>query len=254
MTAIGSRYLLIGGFDGKSTYGEPWWLVPQDDPIATRLTAAPPRNIPESKDAASLNDPACRELIYSHRLCQENQSEKFPLAELQRRLQISVSQPNSRIPIVNELEDKELLELASRLAGENVSANSPKAIEALREYWKKAEPNTIKFKELGPLLRDYQRLIHRLHLEKSASDQQPGFDEHVIYQFYHVKNVSQVFHGARVQFIVGLIVGHNNTYHTSDFSLQLHSNPSSPTGLSPTVQQRYHFDCCHHHLAVYPSA
>jgi hypothetical protein len=29
MTAIGSRYLLIGGFDGKSTYGEPWWLVPQ---------------------------------------------------------------------------------------------------------------------------------------------------------------------------------------------------------------------------------
>ncbi|MCI41914.1 galactose oxidase, partial [Trifolium medium] len=24
MTAIGSQYLLIGGFDGKSTYGEPW--------------------------------------------------------------------------------------------------------------------------------------------------------------------------------------------------------------------------------------
>jgi len=28
------------------------------------------------------------------------------------------------LPIVNELEDKELLELASRLAGENASANS----------------------------------------------------------------------------------------------------------------------------------
>ncbi|WJX13978.1 G protein alpha subunit [Trifolium repens] len=184
MTAIGSRYLLIGGFDGKSTYGEPWWLVPQDDPIATRLTAAPPRNIPESKDAASLNGNFQPQF-------KENQSEKFPLAELQRRLQISVSQPNYRLPIVNELEDKELLELASRLAGENIPANLP-AIEALREYWKKAEPNTIKFKELGPLLGDYQRLIHRLHLEKSASDQQPGFDEHVIYQFYHVKNVSQL--------------------------------------------------------------
>ncbi|GAU23548.1 hypothetical protein TSUD_40260 [Trifolium subterraneum] len=184
MTAIGSRYLLIGGFDGKSTYGEPWWLVPQDDPIATRLTAAPPRNIPESKDAASLNGNFQPQF-------KENQSDKFPLAELQRRLQISVSQSNSRLPIVNELEDKELLELASRFAGESVSANSPKAIEALREYWKKAEPNNIKFKELGPLLRDYQRLIHRLHLEKSASDQQPGFDERATYRFYHVKNVSQ---------------------------------------------------------------
>jgi hypothetical protein len=40
-------------------------------------------------------------------------------------LQISVSQPNPRLPIVNELEDKELLELASRLAGENIPANLP---------------------------------------------------------------------------------------------------------------------------------
>lgn len=29
MTCIGSRYLLIGGFDGKSTFGDLWWLVPQ---------------------------------------------------------------------------------------------------------------------------------------------------------------------------------------------------------------------------------
>ncbi|XP_057734443.1 protein GLUTELIN PRECURSOR ACCUMULATION 3-like [Arachis stenosperma] len=29
MTVIGSRYLLTGGFDGKSTYGDPWWLVPK---------------------------------------------------------------------------------------------------------------------------------------------------------------------------------------------------------------------------------
>lgn len=117
MTAIGSRYLLIGGFDGKSTYGEPWWLVPQDDPIANRLTASPPRNISESKDAASLNGNFQPQF-------QENQVEKFPLSELQRRLQLSVSQSNSMLPIVNELEDKELLELASRLAGQNVSANS----------------------------------------------------------------------------------------------------------------------------------
>lgn len=29
MTCIGSRYLLFGGFDGKMTYGDLWWLVPE---------------------------------------------------------------------------------------------------------------------------------------------------------------------------------------------------------------------------------
>lgn len=27
MTCVGSRYLLFGGFDGKSTFGDLWWLV-----------------------------------------------------------------------------------------------------------------------------------------------------------------------------------------------------------------------------------
>ncbi|XP_057446368.1 protein GLUTELIN PRECURSOR ACCUMULATION 3 isoform X2 [Lotus japonicus] len=184
LTMIGSRYLLIGGFDGKSTYGDSWWLVPQEDPIANRLTASPPRNILEIKDATSLNDDFQPQM-------KDNQTEKFHFSELQRRLQISVSPSNSRLPIVNELDDKELLELASRLAGDEVSANSL-AIEGLREHWKKTESNMVKLKELGPLLRDYQRLIHRHHIERSASDQQPGFGEHVMHQFYHVKSVSQL--------------------------------------------------------------
>lgn len=29
MNSVGSRYLLFGGFDGKSTYGDLWWLVPE---------------------------------------------------------------------------------------------------------------------------------------------------------------------------------------------------------------------------------
>jgi hypothetical protein len=36
MTSIGSRFLLFGGFDGKNTFGDLWWLVPEDDPIAKR--------------------------------------------------------------------------------------------------------------------------------------------------------------------------------------------------------------------------
>lgn len=33
LTCIGSRYLLFGGFDGKSTYGDLWWLVPEGNPL-----------------------------------------------------------------------------------------------------------------------------------------------------------------------------------------------------------------------------
>lgn len=66
----------------------------------------------------------CLSLIYCQCLSQENQAEKFPFSELQRRLQISPLPSNSRLPIVTELEDKELLELALRLAGEKVSTNS----------------------------------------------------------------------------------------------------------------------------------
>lgn len=29
LTCMGSRYLLFGGFDGKSTFGDLWWLVPE---------------------------------------------------------------------------------------------------------------------------------------------------------------------------------------------------------------------------------
>jgi hypothetical protein len=28
MTCISTRYLLFGGFDGKTTFGDFWWLVP----------------------------------------------------------------------------------------------------------------------------------------------------------------------------------------------------------------------------------
>ncbi|KAI4352603.1 hypothetical protein L6164_006839 [Bauhinia variegata] len=184
MTLVGSRYLLFGGFDGKLTYGDLWWLVPQEDPIAKRLTASPPRNIPERKDAGSVNDDF-------RSTFKESQTEASPISELQRRLQISVSLSNTRLPIMDELQDKELLELASSLSGETASGNS-QAIEALREKWKKSEPNLVKLKELGPLLRDYQRLIYRYHLESSGPNLQHDFAGHVKYQFYHVKNVSQL--------------------------------------------------------------
>lgn len=56
-------------------------------------------------------------------LGQGSQREQSAVSELQRRLEISVSLSSSGLPIVNELEDKEFLELASTLTGERVSSD-----------------------------------------------------------------------------------------------------------------------------------
>ncbi|XP_065618823.1 protein GLUTELIN PRECURSOR ACCUMULATION 3-like isoform X2 [Quercus suber] len=189
MTSIGSRHLLIGGFDGKSTFGDLWWLVPEEDPIAKRFTASPPNDIPENKDVAIANNNVQSALEGSQR-------EQSAVSELQRRLEISVSLSSPGFPIVDELEDKEFLELASSLSGERVSSNL-QAIEALRDHWRKAIPRSIPLKEFGPLLRDYQRLIARHQFDR-AND---GSDLHSAevgllgkdaYRFYHIKNASQV--------------------------------------------------------------
>nr|POE81500.1 ring finger protein b [Quercus suber] len=189
MTSIGSRHLLIGGFDGKSTFGDLWWLVPEEDPIAKRFTASPPNDIPENKDVAIANNNVQSALEGSQR-------EQSAVSELQRRLEISVSLSSPGFPIVDELEDKEFLELASSLSGERVSSNL-QAIEALRDHWRKAIPRSIPLKEFGPLLRDYQRLIARHQFDRAndGSDldsADAGLLGKDAYWFYHIKNASQV--------------------------------------------------------------
>ncbi|KAJ4850458.1 G protein alpha subunit [Turnera subulata] len=187
LTCIGSRYLLFGGFDGKSTFGDIWWLVPadmmasissmailywvkiscavnhlsfhllyaypEDDPIAKRLPAPPPKMLAE--DRATTNDS-----IQS--AVKENQG-PITVSELQKRLDVSVSLSRSGLKIVDELEDREFLELASELLGDKFSDNGQN-IQALRENWRKSNPKSIALGELGPLLRDYQRMITRHHL------------------------------------------------------------------------------------------
>ncbi|KAL7204507.1 hypothetical protein ACSBR2_017559 [Camellia fascicularis] len=92
------------------------------------------------------------------------------VSELQKRLQISVSL-SSETQIIDELEDKEFLELASQLIGENVAGNEQishsQAAEAVRDHWRKSTPQSIQLKELSPLLHDYQCLIARHHMEHS---------------------------------------------------------------------------------------
>lgn len=128
---------------------------------------------------------------------QDSQREDSPIDELQRRLGISISSPKASVYIMDQLDDKELLDLSSSLAGESLPTSDQvaciqvdwiqgdliiiissfvlnaflihvfcrgKNIQALREHWKNSSANSIRLQELGPLLRDYQRLIIHDHV------------------------------------------------------------------------------------------
>lgn len=189
LTCMGSRYLLFGGFDGKSTFDDLWWLVPEEDSIAKRLLSTSPTNLPQNKDVVMENNNVQSE-------GKESQMEESVVSELQKRLGISVSLLGNGVPIVDELEDGEFVQLASSLVGERVSSNQQVSdIQALRDHWRKSTPRHIPLKELGPLLRDYQRLITRRLQANSGSHVQfneSSFPGKVAYGFYHIRNVKQL--------------------------------------------------------------
>lgn len=54
---------------------------------------------------------------------QESQREESAVSELQKKLEISVSRSSSGLQIIDELEDREFLELAAGLIGDRVSNN-----------------------------------------------------------------------------------------------------------------------------------
>jgi hypothetical protein len=68
MTCIGARHLLIGGFDGKLTFGDLWWLVPEDDPIAKRSSVPQVVNPPEIKESERELDKVIGDPTY-HLMC-----------------------------------------------------------------------------------------------------------------------------------------------------------------------------------------
>ncbi|KAF3626870.1 hypothetical protein FXO37_30181 [Capsicum annuum] len=183
MTSIGSRYLLFGGFDGKSTYGDLWWLVPEDDPIAKRVTASPPKAIHENQDASMTS------------MEKERQMQEDAVSELQKRIGVSVPVSNSNAKrIVDVLEDIELLELASKFTGEGALSNK-EAVQALRDQWSKSSPKSIQLKELSPLLRDYKRGVMHIKEENLGAFLQSMNPESLgkeNYRFYHIRDVSQL--------------------------------------------------------------
>ncbi|WOL03473.1 rab9 effector protein with kelch motifs isoform X4 [Canna indica] len=186
MTSIGLRYLLFGGFDGKTTFGDLWWLVPEDDPLAKRLPTVP--SIPENKPTEmrdGLDESSQKEV----------QNEQSSLAELQKRLGIVLSSSSSQVNLVDELNDEELIELSSRRAGEALPTRDNVAcIQALREHWKRSSASSIQLQELGPLLRDYQRLIiHNLgDLTSDLPTITANLARQKVHHFFHLRSASQL--------------------------------------------------------------
>ncbi|ONK57169.1 uncharacterized protein A4U43_C10F17310 [Asparagus officinalis] len=184
MTCIGARYLLFGGFDGKSTFGDLWWLVPEDDPIAKR--SIPQHILPESKPVT---------VSVSQSSLQDSQLEQSPILELQKRLGVSISSPKAHIDLSDDIDDKELLELSSRLTGESLPTRDQVAcIQRLREHWKNSSATSVQLRELGPLLRDYQRLIVNYHVKNIASSS-PSTAQNLgqsVHRFFHLKRASQL--------------------------------------------------------------
>jgi hypothetical protein len=102
-------------------------------------------------------------------LSQESQAGESPMIDLAKRLGISLSLEASA-SFVDEINDKELIELSSMLFGESPPTGDQHAcIQALRDHWTSIPANSIQLQELGPLLRDYQRLILRRYLYGSHS-------------------------------------------------------------------------------------
>ncbi|KAG5396255.1 hypothetical protein IGI04_018069 [Brassica rapa subsp. trilocularis] len=184
MTSIGARHLLIGGFDGKTTFGDLWWLVPEDDPIAKRSSVPQLRNPPETKESE-------RELDM-----QERGQEGSTIVDLQKKMGISVSSgPRLQIPEVSE--DQEFVELGTRLIEGDVIDNRASmmqmAAQALRQHWKESTPETLQLKELGSFLRDYQRLVTRKYTAQgSLASGDFGLPGKKTFTFYHMKTSSEL--------------------------------------------------------------
>ncbi|KAG6573874.1 Protein GLUTELIN PRECURSOR ACCUMULATION 3, partial [Cucurbita argyrosperma subsp. sororia] len=195
MTCVGSRYLLFGGFDGKSTFGDLWWLVTEEDPIVKRLFSTSPNDLPQNKDLTTLNEDSSS----AQESEQDSQGRHNAVEELGKSLGITISFSNPGLPVVGEMEDKEFLNLAYSLSEVEPSITGRvtqiEAAQALRKHWSNSNPRLIPLKELGPLLRDYQRLITHKYFTNDGPQSEfittslPGKDA---YQFYHINSFRQL--------------------------------------------------------------
>lgn len=189
MTRIGPRFLLIGGYDGKTTFGDMWWLVNEEDEIAKRALLSP---------ASSLKSPGPNTLKSpppSTDSKTEAEGITSPLHDLRQRLGLPAIAAAEAPEIASD--DKELLALGKGLlseADQNSPATATSLLKVVRAHWNQSNAQSIQLRELSPLLRDYRRLLGT-H-QSSEISRVGGLDGEgttlQIYRFYHLKDANQI--------------------------------------------------------------
>ncbi|CAM6115349.1 unnamed protein product [Calypogeia fissa] len=185
MSRIGSRFLLIGGYDGKSTFGDIWWLVTEDDPIAKRASLSPKSSLPPNTSTTKQFETT------------EDQTPASPLKELRQRLGL----PSVAVrPLVLDsgTNDKDLLALGQHLLSSDGRSNSKdpaELVKAVREHWNQCDVQLIRLSELSTLLHDYQRLVASLQISgllETSTFHGEGNPELHVHRFYHFTSARQV--------------------------------------------------------------
>jgi hypothetical protein len=194
MTRIGPRFLLVGGYDGKSTFGDMWWLVNEEDEIAKRAVLSPASSL-QTKDLDTSRTPPGRSPLADSKTPGENTLS--PLNELRQRLGLPADVAIAPTPAM-ATEDEELLALGEELLSErdqNSAASAAFLLKVVRDHWSQTDAHLIQIRELKPLLRDYRRLVaarqSRSGMLKFGSID--GEDTAVeIYRFFHLNETYQV--------------------------------------------------------------
>ncbi|KAL3690971.1 hypothetical protein R1sor_004622 [Riccia sorocarpa] len=224
MSRVNYRCLLLGGYDGKNTFGDIWWLVPdgkvfmpsyffskqstftkpqsrdcnlkslawKDDPLAKRAPQAPRTRLPSNSAPPDPREP----LAHSQEQTEKGGTNESPVSGLRQRLGLP---PVAVAPVAVDAstDDDELVELGRRLLdGNSVTKDRVNAVKAVRDHWQHCDVQQIRLHELDCLLRDYQRLVAGLQssglLEDSALHGEATLSKMHVYRFYHFRGASQV--------------------------------------------------------------
>ncbi|KAJ7531669.1 hypothetical protein O6H91_14G053500 [Diphasiastrum complanatum] len=213
LTRISPRFLMIGGYDGKSTFGDMWWLVSEDDPVARRALLAAQNNSSsiatgnastKSATQTSTNDSKGGEQGPYSPLRELHQNLGFPFDAFAPGLDQSSS--------AEEHEEAELLELVQSfiLKDNQFISNDPiSLLKAVRDHWKECDARSLHLKELGPLFQDYGRLIETLDSLIETMTYDLDFSQNDVYRFYHLKSASQI----RMDDVPALVAEYKHLLH-----------------------------------------
>ncbi|KAH7289332.1 hypothetical protein KP509_31G070600 [Ceratopteris richardii] len=122
MTRVGNQFLLVGGYDGKSTFGDFWWLVSEDDPMAKRALQSA-QKLPEV--APTLMKSSVTTLASRDTLAVE-EGLQSPLVDFRRRLglsPVSIMPEVSDFRAVDEQVEKQLFALGLSFSGQDTSTD-----------------------------------------------------------------------------------------------------------------------------------